>query len=100
ARLDMDSLCLHGAIGPSGVQLAGWLHHGRSVYLQGMCPMREFREYFSVVTRPVTSAGEVTSRCRSRSPDQPGTARSGPAQAGTGRGSPCRQGDPVGVMVT
>jgi len=37
-----------------------WLHPGRSVFLQGMCPMREFREYFSVVTRPVTSADEVT----------------------------------------
>src|SRR6266567_5814665 len=27
----MDSLCLHGAIRPSGVQLVGWLHPGRSV---------------------------------------------------------------------
>ena len=35
-----------------------------ALYLQGMCPMRGFREYFSVVTRPVTSAREVTSRCR------------------------------------
>ena len=42
---------------------SGWLHPGRSVYVQGMCPMREFQGYFSVVTRPVTSAGEVTSRC-------------------------------------
>src|ERR1035438_6826987 len=109
----MDSLRLHGAIGPSGVQLllaiprplriparhvsharvsgvfqigakpAGiwihyasmgqlglqgsnfcWLYPGRSVYLQGMCPMREFRAYFSVVTRTVTSGREVTLRCR------------------------------------
>ena len=39
---------------------AGWLHPGRSVFLQGMCPMRGFRPYFSAVTRLVTSAGDVT----------------------------------------
>jgi hypothetical protein len=31
--------------------------------------MREFRQYFSVVTRPVTSASEVNERCHGRSPD-------------------------------
>src|SRR5260370_31331591 len=35
-----------------------------------MCPMREFRSYYSVVTRAVTSAAEVSSMCRSRSPGQ------------------------------
>src|SRR6266700_2712847 len=60
------------------VQLAGWLHYGRSVFLQGMCPMRGFREYFSVVTRPVTSAADVTWRWRGRSPGQPRPGRGAP----------------------
>src|SRR6266581_6508009 len=72
------------------VQLAGWLHYGRSVFLQGMCPMRGFREYFSVVTRPVTSAADVTWRCRGRSPGQPRRAR-------PGRGNHGRPGDPAHV---
>src|SRR5580704_13612560 len=35
-----------------------------------MCPTREFRSYYSVVTRAVTSTAEVSSMCRSRSPGQ------------------------------
>ena len=33
--------------------------------------MREFRSYYSVVTRAVSSAAEVSAMCRSRSPGQP-----------------------------
>src|SRR6266480_1929935 len=53
-----------GALLAFGVQRPRWLRPGRFVFLQGMCPMRGFREYFSVVTQPVTSAEDVTERCR------------------------------------
>ena len=63
-----------------------WLYPGRSIYLQGMCPMREFRPYYSVVTRTVTSAADVSLMYQGRSPGQgvygPAGPRYGPQAPG------------------
>src|ERR1700722_12700846 len=83
-----------GQLGLEGSNFC-WLYPGRSVFLQAMCPMREFREYFPFVTRQVTSGWDVNLACHRRPPDRPRGARVRPRNP-----LPTRRFGPCHVPVT